>query len=196
MLGPGVRRGPITIWAFSASLWAVAAGPARGQETVRVETAERYYELDAATLGGAIERLNGARLEGPDGPPSQGLTRYEIEPAWRAVASDGSCRVGDLRIDVRIMITLPRWPAVDRRPPEEQERWAMIEGAIRSHEYVHRDLTIEAAEQLEGSLRGAEALGCATLNDVVAGRVSIARDRLSEAHGEFDRSTPKRLPIG
>ena len=171
----------------------------RGQQTtegLRVSERILYYDVPGTSLSAVVTALNGARLEGPDGPPSQGLTRYFIKPEWSSRASGGACRVAQAEVLVDIDITLPRWSASDDRPTDEQERWSKIEMAIRTHEYGHRDLVVDAAGELLLTMRGLEARGCGTLDDVVTSTLSVTDGRLREAHATLDRETPARLPIG
>ena len=161
-----------------------------------METVERSYRLDERSLERVVDRLNATRLEGPNGPPSQGLTTYRIRPEWRATASGGSCRVSRIRVHVEIEITLPEWPWAETVPLEDREKWATIDRSIREHEYGHRDLTVEAAADLLAALQGLEARGCTTLQRVVNSQISVADGRLSEAHAKLDRETERVLRLG
>lgn len=172
--------------------------PARDDAAPRidVQVTEREYEVTGDSLEVVVAKLNRMRVPGADGRPSQGSTRYDIVPEYRALAGGGLCRVADLRVDVRIGITLPTWPQLDSRPMEEREGWETIEGAIREHEYAHRDLTVEGARALAASLDGRETRGCGALRQVVRSQLSVHGARIREAHAELDRTTPPRLPIG
>lgn len=186
-------------WLIATLFLVLTAAPASGRQDadeLHVNAIEEFYELPDETLSGVVTRMNGARLEGPDGPRSQGLTRYSIRPEWRPGAGGGLCRVTDLQVRVEIVVTLPSWPGAERRPADERSGWATIEQAIREHEYTHRDVTIEAGGALVETLRAIETRGCGTLRQVVATAVSLANGRLTEAHANIDRETPKRLPIG
>ena len=133
------------------------------------------------------------RLEGEGAALSQGLTRYRVRPSWRPAASDGRCRVAALELRVEITITLPSWSEVEEASESDRSRWEHIAGAIREHEYAHRDLTIGAAETLFSSLGSLEARGCTALRRAVTAELALADARLTEAHDELDRSTPSRL---
>lgn len=177
----------------------VLAGPGAAQdapEGVRLDSSVEYYEISAPSIDHVIAALNGMRLEGPDAPPSQGLTRYYIRPEWTARTGGGACRVGQVEVHVDVDILLPRWVELRERPVLEQARWNTIESAIRAHEYGHSDLVIEAAEALVSELGGLEARGCGTLRSVVASTMSIADGELREAHAELDRNAPSRLSVG
>lgn len=163
---------------------------------VHVEVAEQYYDVDAATLGEVVDILNTTRIGGPDAPRSQGLTEYRIRPEWSASASGGRCHVVNAEVFVDITITLPRWPVVFDRPASEREGWAEIDGAIREHEYAHRDLTITAAANVLERLKELDARGCVVLRRVVASTLSVADERLEAEHVALDESTPLRLSVG
>lgn len=172
---------------------ALAQDPPTAATGPTVDVREVRYGLDAVTLSEVIERLNSMRLEGPDGPRSQGLTDWHMQPRWRTAASAGTCRVAGLALEVSITITLPDWSRAGSATLDERERWEVIERAIREHEYAHRDLTLEAADELYGSLSGLEARGCMALRRAFEGTLGVAQARLREAHRELDRATPRRL---
>lgn len=165
-------------------------------EEVRLASEVEYYDVRGADIDEVVDRLNRVRLEGPDGPPSQGLTRYHIMPEWRSVPSGGACRVERLRLQVTVVVTLPRWPGVEARPAPERERWRVIEDAIRAHEFRHREIVVDVADDLAERLRGMEARGCGNLGRAVESALSVADGRLKEAHAELDRETPSRLSTG
>jgi len=185
-LGLGLAAVPIELMAQS--------GPSR--DVLRVEASEAYYALPDSSLSGVIERLNRTRLEGAGGQMSQGLTEYHIQPTWRPAGADGRCRVSDLTVTVQVRITLPSWPGQAGRPAEEQASWRAIEDAIRTHEYRHRDLTVDAARSLAANLARLRTRGCRALEQAFAGEVALADERLEEAHAQLDRDTPSRLSVG
>lgn len=182
----------------ATGLFAQDVGPAEGDAAPRldVQVTELEYEVTGDSLGVVVAKLNRMRVPGAGGRLSQGATRYDIVPEYRALAAGGVCRIADLRVDVRISITLPTWPELEGRPVEERERWETIEGAIREHEYAHRDLTVEGAQALAESLDGRETRGCRALRQVVRSQLSVHGAKIREAHAELDRTTPPSLPIG
>lgn len=195
----GLGAGPLVLFV----LWAVyplsvsAQGISEGgdSDVVQIEFVEAYYTLQDTTLTEVIARLNRTRLAGAGGEMSQGLTEYYIQPSWRPLGVGGRCRVSDLTLRVQIRVTLPAWPSGTERPTEEWASWQTIEGAIRSHEHQHRDLTIDAARALADDLNALETPGCRALRQAFSGKVALAGERLDEIHAQFDRNTPERLSI-
>ncbi|MCH1569707.1 MAG: DUF922 domain-containing Zn-dependent protease [Longimicrobiales bacterium] len=186
------------VWSAPAAV--TLSGQTSGQrspdDVVVVESSEAYYELPDSTLTDVIARLNRTRLAGAGGQMSQGLTEYHIQPSWQPAGAGGRCRVARLGLEVQVRITLPSWPAERFRPEAERASWRTIENAIRSHEYRHRDLTVEAARELARELEALETRGCRALEQVFAGAVALADARLQEAHSQLDRDTPARLSVG
>jgi len=172
------------------------AVPGEVQNAVRILDEEAHYVLPDSTLSDVIARLNRTRLAGAGEMMAQGLTEYRIQPAWRPTGAGGRCRVSDLILNVHVRVTLPSWPGMDARPAEEQASWRLIEDAIRSHEYQHRDLTVDAAELLADALVHLRTRGCRALERAFAGEMALADQRLREAHDQLDRDTPDRLAVG
>jgi predicted secreted Zn-dependent protease len=177
-------------------LFPPGAGGQERPDGLHVSASIDYYDVEGETLAEVVRRMNAMRLEGPEAPLSQGLTRYHILPEWRPVVGGGRCRTEDVEVHVDVTITLPRWSGASSRPADEQARWRRIASAIRTHEFEHRDLTIDAAEDLLVTTKSLEARGCGTLRRVVESTLSVAAGKLREAHATLDRDTPARLPVG
>ena len=182
--------------AFTMQAIGLGAQSGEPNDMVRVQLSEAFYMLPDSSLSDLIFRLNHTRLPGAGGQMSQGLTEYHIRPTWRPVGVGGRCRVSALTLTVQVRITLPSWPRQALRPEEERASWRVIEDAIRSHEYRHRDLTVHAARSLARDLSALEARGCRALEQVFAGEVALADARLEEVHIQLDRDTPDRLSVG
>ena len=195
----GLGAGPLVLfvlWAvYPLSVSAQGISERGDSDVVQIEFVEAYYTLQDTTLTEVIARLNRTRLAGAGGEMSQGLTEYYIQPSWRPLGVGGRCRVSDLTLRVQIRVTLPAWPSGTERPTEEWASWQTIEGAIRSHEHQHRDLTIDAASALADDLDALETQGCGALRQAFSGKVALAGERLDEIHAQFDRNTPERLSI-
>jgi predicted secreted Zn-dependent protease len=160
---------------------------------LRIEASEEYYPVGDVGLSEVIARLNGMRLLGPEGPPSQGLTSYHLRPEWSTSVRPGSCRVASPPVHVRVVVTVPRWEGEAAAPEADRLRWARIFGAIRDHEHTHRDLVLDAAERLHGSLSSLEAGTCATLGRALDGALAIADAELKVEHRALDEATPARI---
>ncbi len=195
----GLGAGPLVLFVLLAvyplSLSAQGISEGGDSDVVQIEFVEVYYTLQDTTLTEVIARLNRTRLAGAGGEMSQGLTEYYIQPSWRPLVVGRRCRVSHLTLRVQIRVTLPTWPSETDRPPEERASWQTIEGAIRSHEHQHRDLTINAARALADDLNALETPGCRALRQAFSGKVALAGERLDEIHAQFDRDTPERLSI-
>ena len=154
---------------------------------VHIEVREERYLLDLERFDQVIDTLNAMRLQGPNGPPSQGLTTYRIEPHWQFQPVPGGCAVIDAEIDVEIVVQMPRWPGAVRASAEDRSRWQSILAAITEHEYRHRDLVVASAGALFEELTQLRAGNCGTLRRAAQGAIDIANVELEQAHAEIDR---------
>ncbi len=149
---------------------------------------EELHAIEAPTFAELVRTLNAMSLEGEGAPLSQGLTVYRILPEWRLVPGGGTCRVADVRVRVRVTVTLPEWTAAGDAAEDERARWEEIHRRIRDHEYTHRDLTIEAGAALLGSLEALRPAPCRQLRAAVEGEIRLADQRLGARHAELDRN--------
>jgi len=165
---------------------AQAGSPRESVPGLTVSAREVRYAVHADDLRKTIAILNETRLEGEQGPLSQGLTDYQVVPSWRFNPGDGECALSDVKVDVDITITLPRWPGVTRVPELERLRWREIQHRIEQHEYAHRDFTVEMAKELISQLRALRAGTCGALDRAAQGALTLSGAALRERHAAFD----------
>ena len=116
----------------------------------------------------------------------QGLTCYQVVLSWHFNRGDGECVLSEVKVDVEITITLPRWPGVTRVPEVERLRWHEIRHRIEQHEYTHRDFTVEMAKELISELRALRARTCGALDRAAQRALALSGAALRERHAAFD----------
>ena len=190
-----MRRLPLFLFASLALAGTVSSlagqaaqvgGAAVIPDGLRVETEEQRYEIEADRLDQVVSILNEMRLEGEDGPYSQGLTDYRVVPEWSFNAVEGGCAITSATVDVSIKITLPRWPGAARALEMDQRRWSEILLRITRHEYRHRDITVAVATELLTTLKGLGAGTCTAVRRAAEGALALARAELTKRHADFD----------
>ena len=102
---------------------------------------------------------------------------------------------------MRVVFTLPRWANAEAAAPEVLQRWHGYYRALRLHEDGHRDNGIEAAREIERSLRDLPAAeACAAIDqsaslaakDIL--RKYNARDRDYDAQTRHGATQGATLP--
>lgn len=114
----------------------------------------QYYHLSAGTLSevwGQMQRFGPFDSRWQRVPA---LTNWSMK--WRAsVLSDG--RLADVRLEVGIQVTLPRWNPPSPAPAAEGQEWASVLGRLAAHENEHVAIVLSQTPRVLASLRAARA---------------------------------------
>ena len=129
-------------------------------------------------------RVVGPRAAG--GELANGVTDYDLVPRLTPVSDGTRCRPKGVRVDVTVQILLPEWVDHDQAPYRERRRWTAFLDRLTRHENGHRDVTLRAAEALDGTLRSLEASSCGRLIRRIDGAIRAAQDELDRAHAALD----------
>ena len=177
--------------AASASEGTVAGSAAAGGEVL----SPVYTIIDVNTyeLVGASEEvlLAGMRALGPKSEGSEyfGLTETQLAYRyWKEEAEDG-CHLEQIRIDLNVTITLPRWEASRVAPYELRRDWLRFDTALRRHEDGHRQISEQSAREVYHALRSLRTASCDGM-DVAAQRTAERlRDVSEQRQANYDRQT-------
>jgi len=187
-----VRRFHGTAWrlllvvATAGAGGAVAAPAGDGLQILeRVE----YYDLDATDADGLVAQLAAHRPKGPS-RIADALAEIRLEARHEPGRVPAGCRPQRLRVEVEIVVSLPRWT---RRPPVVNplvERWTRMIAGLRRHEEGHRDHARHSAERLyEQLLALPPQPTCAAMKRLVDATVQRAAIRLQLQGDIYDQQT-------
>lgn len=85
-----------------------------GQVPVSITT--RYYEIYGTTSAELRRDLNASTLRESDGEPFDARTLWTVAWSWPSTR-DGSCRLDQAQVTVRITMVLPRWEPLPGMAP-------------------------------------------------------------------------------
>jgi predicted secreted Zn-dependent protease len=84
-------------------------------------------------------------------------TRWDLKWSYPYDRADGGCRSGPVSVDLAVTFTLPRWDAPADAPAELVERWDRYVAALSHHEEGHRDIAVDAANEIAGTIEAVPA---------------------------------------
>jgi len=149
---------------------------------------EEYY----AVTGGSVEEirrsLRAAAAEAI-GRNAVGYHRWNVRWSYQYRETPLGCEVTEIDIDLESTITLPRWRDRGSSDSSLVAFWDSYLVALRSHEYCHRVLAYQQANELYRMLRRFRAPSCGLLRPDAdaAGRQIL--DRYRQINQEYDRSS-------
>lgn len=168
-------------------------GSARAE--VRVIEEERSYILDASTLDEMADQLARYRAQSSrdDATRSHGLTEAGIQTHYKLDPSEtGDCALRDLRVEVHLTRTLPRWkPASPPKPEMIEIVTGMLRG-LAAHEEGHRRHVLASAATIDAKLAALSlASDCIQAQRAAERIVSRALIRLQVHEMNYDLATDK-----
>ena len=150
-----------------------------------------YYELHAATRRELKRKLREALRDEGDGKGGDGRTRQAISSRYELEPTARGCRMKEPEVRLEILVRLPRWVSPEEDPPAKlEEAWAALLAALETHEAGHRELAIEAAEELVDALAGLDGtLSCQELDRLARRALLSATLRHSIRDRAYERRT-------
>jgi predicted secreted Zn-dependent protease len=155
---------------------------------LRVET----YDVEGTTAQEIRRDLNRR------GPLSHGQrfdARTEWNVRWRfdLEPRDESCRATRPRVDLDVLVTLPRWRQPTDAPASLVERWQRYLRALENHEEGHAAIGASAADEIRAALA---QLPPAPTCDEAERRANRAGQEIVGAHNRRDEEYDEQTDHG
>lgn len=155
---------------------------------VRVDASWAHYEIrgdDADQVAASLARF------GPSLGQHRvfGLTSWSARWDYRMRTAGAHCRVSEPRVRLRVRTLLPRWVGSEAAAPELRARWTAFVAAVRRHELGHRELAVEAGEEIADRLAGMRALSCLRLEERAEARARSVVEEYHRRHRAYDERT-------
>ncbi|GAA5004924.1 DUF922 domain-containing protein [Pseudoluteimonas lycopersici] len=172
----------------------VVDAPASTPGDVPVEIGENLvrYAIKGDTTSELISQM--AKL-GPydegEGRRFQGFTEWSVQWNYQMASQPGgNCSLGDLKIDLKVQMTLPEWEPKRHADQLLVQEWPRYLAKLTEHEMGHRANGVRAAFAVRDAITAiAPMADCGQLASAVnaAGNAAIAQ--LKDADAEYDRET-------
>jgi len=117
----------------------------------------------------------------------------EIRYGWTVTYDrrSGSCRIDEARIDVSVLITLPKWTGEKRGDQRLRKAWQRYLAKVRRHEEKHKTIALETATVVDREFKKApQYRTCNALKlylEKTTNRI-LARERRRQ--DRFDKTDP------
>jgi predicted secreted Zn-dependent protease len=158
--------------------------------SLRVSVDSTYYDISGDNANAVRAQL--VRL-GPDRGAGRysALTRWELNWSYQPlIPVPGGCQTGPIVVNLRVTMTYPRWSASGNVEAGLRERWRTYQTALEMHEQGHRDIAIQAANELTARLSELPLQqSCEQLDQVARGVIREVTSQQEAAQREYDRVT-------
>ncbi len=115
---------------------------------MEVSVTENPYELRGAVASELRDEMNRGGPLDRDGVRHDAYTGWSVTWTYPYARSSAGCATGPVRVTVFVTYTLPHWTPPARARDPLRRRWLRYVENLRVHEDVHRDIGVNAAEEI------------------------------------------------
>ena len=158
---------------------------------IRSSTTTRYYSVGGTTKVSLASRMRSNPFRGDNGGAVANIRpKYSLKVSTSP--SGGTCRVTDVDLAIRFVMTLPRANEAGMATGARAS-WRSFVAFARRHEATHRSIYLQCARNFLAKARALSGASCAGLQ-ARARQLLNAEDRACDRrHAAFDRSERRRL---
>ena len=144
------------------------------------------YEVRGTT---EQEVLASMRASGPksNGADFFGLTETQFAYRYWKNETDDGCTLDQIRVDLGVTITLPRWDAPRDAPYELRRDWTRFESALRRHEDGHREIAEWGGREIYHVLANLRTPTCAAMDAAARRAAQRLREVSEQRQRRFDQ---------
>ena len=141
-----------------------------------------YYEITGSVEKELREQMTRKNIAWSDGKKYDSVTSWHVEWGYEHHRSMQSCSAEAFQASVEITIRYPRWVPADDAAQELVQKWDGYLASLVLHEEGHRDMVVEAIEDITRSVaRMPAAPTCAELDRLVR---SLCHERMAKLNDE------------
>ena len=170
----------------------LAASPVPGLE---VSIDEAFYRVAGRTANDLNRELRDRALP-HEGLRWQGLTDFRVAYSYLPVPEASGCRVGEPRVTVELVTTLPRWTERERASAWLRSDWDLYLSRLRQHEQGHQRIAIGAGHALLEDVAALEAPDCDALRRTAAAVAETYQATVVSEQRVWDEETRHGLDGG
>jgi predicted secreted Zn-dependent protease len=112
-----------------------------------------YYDIEGRTASELRQQMNRKGVRWTNGNIYDAYTGWNVKWNYRyRLTDDNSCSIGSVNTTLSVEFRLPRWENYDRGPAALKKRWDAYMQALRRHENGHKDIGLQAANEIERSI--------------------------------------------
>ncbi|MBW4694436.1 MAG: DUF922 domain-containing Zn-dependent protease [Lyngbya sp. HA4199-MV5] len=171
--------------------YALAGGATDPDLTVATPTVAPYkiQGKTAAELRSQMNQLG--PLNQDEGKRFDASTTWDLDAQFTAGGKKGaSCKIKTVTVTVKTTFNLPEWTPPTGTPQALIDRWKKHLAALQTHEDGHKQLGIDAGNDLLAQLKALPAApSCDAINKIAAQKRDAVKASFKQKHKAYDAST-------
>ena len=170
---------------------ALLATPAVAQSNIRLDKNVVYYDVRGMTddeIARSLRRDAPRELDGFQGEANFVFSwTYNYDRVGERNRQP-ACRVKNARVEIKIVVTLPRHRSIGRAPDSVETTWTTFAEALEAHELNHAEDFERIGREIPDALDGITG-PCSRIEDIANAEGMDYVDRAQRAADDYDSTT-------
>ncbi|MHB8845735.1 MAG: DUF922 domain-containing protein [Nitrospirota bacterium] len=155
-----------------------------------VTETQEHYEITGQDEKELRKQMSRNGSSWSDGSTYDSITRWRATWDYGYERTARMCRPDSFRANIEITIRYPKWTPADDAPSPLREKWDAYLDSLAVHETGHRDMAVEAVEDLTRAIADMPAVPtCADLDRKIRCLCRERMQKLNEFAKDYDRVT-------
>jgi len=149
-----------------------------------------YYEITGQDERELRKQMRLNCSSWSDGHTYDALTHWRVTWDYGYERTPGACSPDSFQANIEITTRYPKWLAADEAPLPLREKWDTYLASLVTHETGHRDMAVEAVQDLTRAVAGMPtAPTCAELDRKIRCLCHERMQKLNSEAKEYDEAT-------
>lgn len=155
-----------------------------------VTETQEYYEVTGQDEKELRKQMSRNGSSWSDGNRYDSITRWRVTWDYGYERTARACSPDSFRANIEIAIRYPKWIPADDAPSPLREKWDAYLTSLTVHETGHRDMAVEAVEDLTRAIAEMPAAPtCAELDRKIRCLCRERMQKLNEDAKDYDSAT-------
>jgi predicted secreted Zn-dependent protease len=156
----------------------------------KVTETYEYYEVCGCSEKDLQCELKQKSILWNDGKKYDSETRWKVKWDYDYSRAPQACIADSFQVNVEVVFRYPKWVRNGSVSRQLEEKWDAYMDKLIMHEKRHRDIVVEAADELSRAVAEMPAArSCAELDREVAALCRNRMGKLIEAQNKYDENT-------
>jgi predicted secreted Zn-dependent protease len=163
--------------------------------TVNIETT--YYIIKGSTANELRKEMNSKSTIMQDGELIDAFTSWDVSWQLNWNPKNDKCHITTVSSNLDVTFTLPKWTSRDKADKNTIKQWDRYYKALIQHESGHRDIAVQAAENIEKEILGlGPSSSCKELEKKANQTGKITLNKYIALEKEYDKKTNHGMQDG
>ena len=149
-----------------------------------------YYDINGSSENDLLREMRRKGVTGDDGKKYEANTSWHVKWNYDHTHGTDSCSADSFQVIIEIVFRYPKWTRTAEAPQMLTDKWDSYMKHLITHENGHRDMVLEAADELSRAVSDMPpSQTCAQLDREVRILSRTRMNKLNDDERHYDEAT-------